>query len=114
MDEDDETVRISAAFASRASDSELAALNPQSLDVTITDDDERGVTVSKTALTLLEGGRDDLYGEAQLGADGECDGHAGRDRNGRRHEDRDRQSRVSDLHEERLVPGPNGDTEHAR
>ena len=56
VDEDDETVRILAAFASRAPGSQLVALNPQSFDVTITDDDERGVTVSKTALTLLEGG----------------------------------------------------------
>ena len=56
VDEDDETVRISAAFTSRAPDSQLD-LNPQSLDVTITDDDERGVTVSEMTLTLLEGGR---------------------------------------------------------
>ena len=56
VDEDDETVRISAAFTSRAPGSQLTALNPQSLDVTVIDDDERGVTVSETALTLLEGG----------------------------------------------------------
>ena len=56
VDEDDETVRISAAFTSRAPGSQLAALNPQSLDVTVTDDDERGVTVSEMTLTLLEGG----------------------------------------------------------
>ena len=58
VDEDDETVRISAAFTSRAPGSQLAALNPQSFDVTITDDDERGVTVSEMTLTLLEGGRE--------------------------------------------------------
>ena len=56
VDEDDETVRISAAFTSRASGSQLDALSPPSFDVTVTDDDERGVTVSETALTLLEGG----------------------------------------------------------
>ena len=56
VDEDDETVRIAAAFTSRASGSALAALNPPSLEVTITDDDERGVTVTPTALSVLEGG----------------------------------------------------------
>ena len=56
VDEDDETVRIEAAFTSRASGSALAALNPPSLEVTITDDDERGVTVTPTALSVLEGG----------------------------------------------------------
>ena len=56
VDEDDETVRIVAEFTSRASGSALAALNPPSLEVTITDDDERGVTVTPTALSVLEGG----------------------------------------------------------
>ncbi len=56
LDEGDgETVRISAAFQSRVSGSSLASLEPDSLDVTIKDNDTRGVTVNRTALTVLEG-----------------------------------------------------------
>ena len=49
IDAEDATVTVNARTTSSL------ALNPSSLDVTVTDDDERGVTVSATALTVREG-----------------------------------------------------------
>ena len=54
IDEDDETVRVEAAFVSRAPGSSL--VSPSPLEVAIADDDERGVRVTPVALTVLEGG----------------------------------------------------------
>ena len=49
IDADHATVRVNASTTSSL------ALNPSSLEVTVTDDDERGVTVSAPALTVREG-----------------------------------------------------------
>ena len=48
-DDADATVTVNATSSSSLT------LSPRSLDVTVTDDDERGVTVSATALTVREG-----------------------------------------------------------
>ena len=49
IDEDDETVRIAASTTSSLT------LTPSSLEVTIEDDDQRGIRVTPTSLTVLEG-----------------------------------------------------------
>ena len=54
VDEEDETVTISAAFASRDANSQLVSLIPESFDVTIEDDDERGLELSQSSLTVRE------------------------------------------------------------
>jgi len=56
LDEEDETLTITATIADKGTDSQLATLDPASFDVTITDNDMRGLTVSPLALTVLEGG----------------------------------------------------------
>ncbi len=55
IDEPDREVAVNAAITSQSSDSQLTGLNPSSLTVTVTDDDERGVTVSMSALEIREG-----------------------------------------------------------
>ena len=49
IDDDDAVVTVNATSSSSLT------LSPRSLDVTVTDDDERGVRVSATALTVREG-----------------------------------------------------------
>ena len=49
-----ETLRIEARIESRAPASLIASLNPSSLELTIVDDDERAVAVSRTTLSVNE------------------------------------------------------------
>ena len=55
VDEDDETVQLGVAITAKGSGSSIDRAVPDTLEVTITDNDTRGVTVTPLELTVAEG-----------------------------------------------------------
>ena len=96
IDEPDEAVSITGT-------TEVADFEVTGTTLTIEDNDERGVTVSPTDLSLAEGGERDLHRCVDLGADRGRDGDAV----GERPCGRDGE-RGTDVHGDRLGPGADG------
>ncbi len=95
LDEADETLTV---------DGTVEGLAVEAAALTVEDDDERGVSVSPTALTVPEGRQCDLHGGAGVPADGAGDGDAV---GGLR--DRGDGERGADLHRGRLGYRADGD-----
>ena len=73
-DHDDDLADDEVVLRHRGSGGDYNGLQGDSLEVTITDDDEPGATASKQSLSVPEGGKRNLHGGIGLSAGGDGDG----------------------------------------